>query len=106
MVPLALIPRACVPRLFGTSIMVTVYEAAWAAIRVLSRTLRDSTADSRERRMGGPLSVEGGRWKREKEGGAGEPDGGGRKKRVAAGGGGGGGGRVAPPPPPAYGQGG
>jgi archaellum component FlaG (FlaF/FlaG flagellin family) len=45
----------------GISIVVKVYEASWAATRVLSRTLRDSTADSRERRMGGPLSVHGGR---------------------------------------------
>jgi len=58
MVPLALTPGLATTTV-GTSIMVTVYEAAWAAIRVLSRTLRDSTADSRERRMGGLFLLRG-----------------------------------------------
>src|SRR4051794_16039375 len=51
-------PRAAVPMApeKGASMVVKVYEASWAATRGLSRTLKDSTANSSARCMGGPPS--------------------------------------------------
>src|SRR6266850_3326204 len=54
-------PVASVSMALGALMVVKVYKGAWAATSVLSRTHRASTANNRERRMGGPLSVHGGR---------------------------------------------